>query len=221
VSTVTSSQPLLGSTFKWWAFPFLWVHKLFPASAASFQQQQLMTEPQHLSHYNCLQLKWWAFPFLWVHKLFPASAASFQQQQLMTEPQHLSHYNCLQLKWWAFPFFWVHKLFPASATSFQQQQLMTEPQHLSHYNCLQLITDPTCNILARTKQKHFFHYCYIPLLQWKHACLQNHYIAVTAVQFHGNYLAMDLHTSILVLLSGSCTAANDSCEHHTTSLWSA
>jgi hypothetical protein len=43
VFTVISSLPLLGSSFQWWTFPFLWVPKLSLASATSFSQQQLTT----------------------------------------------------------------------------------------------------------------------------------------------------------------------------------
>jgi hypothetical protein len=41
--------PLLGSGFQWRTFPFHWVPELSTASATSFPQQQLTTEPQQLS----------------------------------------------------------------------------------------------------------------------------------------------------------------------------
>jgi hypothetical protein len=43
VSTVTSSLPMLGSGFHRRTFPLLWVPERSPASATSFEQQQLTT----------------------------------------------------------------------------------------------------------------------------------------------------------------------------------
>jgi hypothetical protein len=51
VSTVTSSLPLLGSSFQRRTFVFLWFPELSPTSATRFSQQQLTaTEPQQSSN---------------------------------------------------------------------------------------------------------------------------------------------------------------------------